>query len=64
MAAPLGPQDCRYIPAAVKIGKAVFYAQAQMSLDEAYVGEVMAWDAEAGIGAFIAKSEMQEWTGK
>ncbi|MFY1708884.1 hypothetical protein [Tritonibacter scottomollicae] len=51
-------------PAAVKIGKAVFYAQAQMSLDEAYVGEVMAWDAEAGIRALIAKSEMQEWTGK
>lgn len=51
-------------PAAVKIGKAVFYAQAQMSLDEAYVGEVMAWDADAGIGAFIAKSKMQEWTGK
>ncbi|WP_417816982.1 hypothetical protein [Tritonibacter scottomollicae] len=46
-------------PAAVKIGKAAFYAQTQMSLDEAYVGEVMAWDAEAGIGALIAKSEMQ-----
>ena len=51
-------------PAAVKIGKAAFYVQAQMSLDEAYVGEVMAWDAEAGIRAFIAKSEMQEWTGE
>lgn len=35
-----------------------------MSLDESYVGEVMAWDAEAGIRAFVAKYEMQEWTGK
>jgi len=35
-----------------------------MPLDEAYVGEVMARDAEAGIGAFVAKSEMLEWTGE
>jgi len=58
-------------PAAVKIGKAAFYAQAQMPLDEAYAyaGRVMAEnmmarDAEAGIGAFLSKSGMPEWRGE
>ncbi len=58
-------------PAAVKIGKRAFYEQAEMPLAEAYAlaGRVMAEnmmarDAEAGIGAFIRKSEMPEWTGE
>ena len=57
-------------PAAVKVGKEAFYAQAQMSLEEAFAftGRVMAEnmmakDTEAGIGAFIAKEPMPEWTG-
>lgn len=57
-------------PAAVKIGKEAFYAQANMSLEDAYAytGRVMAEnmmakDAEAGIGAFIAKEPMPDWTG-
>ncbi len=58
-------------PAAVRIGKRAFYEQAEMGLDDAYAhaGQVMAEnmlarDAEAGIGAFIAKSPMPEWTGE
>ncbi|MCG7623326.1 enoyl-CoA hydratase [Epibacterium sp. Ofav1-8] len=58
-------------PAAVKIGKRAFYAQAEMSLDAAYAyaGRVMAEnmmarDAEAGIGAFLSKSDMPDWTGE
>ncbi|TNJ41661.1 enoyl-CoA hydratase [Phaeobacter sp. B1627] len=58
-------------PAAVKIGKGAFYQQAQMSLSDAYAhagrvmaGNMMARDAEAGIGAFINKSAMPEWTGE
>ena len=57
-------------PAAVKIGKRAFYEQAEMTLDEAYAfaGRVMAEnmmarDAEAGIGAFIDKKPMPDWTG-
>lgn len=57
-------------PAAVKIGKEAFYRQAEMGLEEAYAyaGEVMATnmmarDAEAGIGAFVAKKHMPEWSG-
>lgn len=57
-------------PAAVKIGKRAFYEQAEMGLEEAYAyaGQVMAEnmmarDAEAGIGAFTRKEEMPEWTG-
>ncbi|OIQ24192.1 MAG: enoyl-CoA hydratase [Alphaproteobacteria bacterium MedPE-SWcel] len=57
--------------AAVKIGKGAFYQQAQMSLSEAYAyaGRVMAEnmmarDAEAGIGAFISKTAMPDWTGE
>lgn len=56
---------------AVKIGKEAFYKQLEMPLSDAYAyaGEVMATnmmftDAEAGIGAFIAKKEMPEWTGE
>ena len=48
----------------VKLGKAAFYRQAEMSLAEAYryaaevmTENMMARDAEEGIGAFIAKRE-------
>ena len=58
-------------PAAIKIGKTAFYEQAQMSLSEAYAyagqamaENMMARDAEAGIGAFISKSPMPDWTGE
>ena len=58
-------------PAAVKRGKRAFYEQAEMPLEEAYAhaGQVMAEnmmarDTEAGIGAFIAKNPMPEWTGE
>lgn len=57
--------------AAVKIGKEAFYQQAEMTLDEAYqyAGRVMAEnmmarDAEAGIGAFVSKQPMPNWTGE
>ncbi|MEO1331355.1 MAG: enoyl-CoA hydratase [Pseudomonadota bacterium] len=49
-------------PKAVKIGKPAFYAQAEMPLDEAYAyaarvmaENMMARDAEEGIGAFLEK---------
>ncbi len=58
-------------PAAVKIGKRAFYEQAEMPLEEAYAyaGRVMAEnmmarDAEAGIGAFTRKETMPDWTGE
>ena len=58
-------------PAAVKVGKRAFYEQAEMPLEEAYAfaGRVMAEnmmarDTEAGIGAFIEKQPMPEWTGE
>lgn len=58
-------------PVAVKIGKEAFYRQAEMSLDDAYqyAGRVMAEnmmarDAEAGIGAFVSKLPMPHWTGE
>lgn len=58
-------------PAAVRIGKRAFYEQAEMPLTEAYAfaGRVMAEnmmarDAEAGIGAFVSKSPMPDWTGE
>lgn len=58
-------------PAAIKIGKRAFYEQAEMPLEEAYAyaGRVMAEnmmakDAEAGIGAFTRKEKMPEWEGK
>lgn len=57
-------------PAAVRIGKRAFYEQAEMPLAEAYAfaGRVMAEnmmarDAEAGIGAFVGKAPMPDWTG-
>lgn len=58
-------------PAAVKIGKEAFYRQCEMPLAEAYdyAGRVMAEnmmarDAEAGIGAFVRKEPMPDWTGE
>ncbi|MEL7150376.1 MAG: enoyl-CoA hydratase [Pseudomonadota bacterium] len=57
-------------PAAVRVGKRAFYEQAEMPLEEAYAfaGRVMAEnmmarDAEAGIGAFVGKAPMPDWTG-
>ena len=54
---------------AVKMGKKAFYHQIDLSLDDAYdhAGRVMAEnllarDAEAGIGAFINKQPMPAWT--
>ncbi len=57
--------------AAVKIGKRAFYEQAEMTLEEAYdfagrtmAENMMAQDAEAGIGAFTRKEPMPDWQGK
>jgi enoyl-CoA hydratase/carnithine racemase len=56
-------------PLTVAIGKAAFYAQTEMPLQEAYayaaqvmVDNMMARDAEEGIGAFLAKRP-PEWKG-
>ena len=56
-------------PLTVAIGKAAFYAQAEMPLKEAYayaakvmVDNMMARDAEEGIGAFLDKRK-PEWKG-
>ncbi|KAJ55808.1 enoyl-CoA hydratase [Actibacterium mucosum KCTC 23349] len=58
-------------PVAVKIGKGAFYSQAEMDLAQAYefagrtmAENMMARDAEAGIGAFVTKQPMPEWTGE
>lgn len=58
-------------PAAIKIGKRGFYEQLQMPLDEAYAyagrimaENMMATDANAGIGAFVRKAPMPDWTGE
>lgn len=57
-------------PLTLKIGKEAFYAQAEMGLSEAYdhaarvmVENMLARDAEEGIGAFIGKRK-PEWTGE
>jgi enoyl-CoA hydratase/carnithine racemase len=57
-------------PLTVKIGKEAFYKQAEMSLSDAYdytarvmVENMMARDAEEGMGAFIGKRQ-PEWTGE
>lgn len=57
-------------PLTLKIGKEAFYAQAEMGLAEAYeyaarvmVENMMARDAEEGIGAFIEKRQPQ-WRGE
>ncbi len=58
-------------PSAVKIGKRAFYEQLEMPLEQAYAfagrtmaENMMARDAEAGIGAFTRKEPMPEWTGE
>lgn len=58
-------------PSAVKIGKRAFYEQSEMALEEAYAfagrtmaENMMARDAEAGIGAFTRKEPSPEWTGE
>ncbi len=58
-------------PSAVKIGKRAFYEQLEMSLEDAYAfagrtmaENMMARDAEAGIGAFTRKEPMPDWTGE
>jgi enoyl-CoA hydratase/carnithine racemase len=57
-------------PLTVGLGKRAFYRQAQMPLDEAYayasnvmVENMLARDAQAGIGAFIEK-RVPNWTGE
>ncbi|WP_300033117.1 enoyl-CoA hydratase [uncultured Roseobacter sp.] len=57
-------------PVAVRTGKRAFYAQAEMTLEEAYdyagrtmAENMMARDTRAGIDAFIAKEPMPEWQG-
>lgn len=57
-------------PLTLKIGKEAFYRQAEMGLSEAYdyaarvmVENMLARDAEEGIGAFIGKRE-PHWTGE
>ena len=57
-------------PVTVAIGKAAFYAQAEMGLSEAYayasrvmVENMMARDAEEGISAFLEKRK-PEWSGR
>ena len=57
--------------AAVRIGKQAFYQQAEMTLDDAYryaglvmAENMMARDAEAGIGAFVDKRSMPDWSGE
>ena len=54
----------------LKIGKEAFYRQAEMALAEAYdyaaevmVENMLARDAEEGIGAFLGKRQ-PEWTGE
>jgi enoyl-CoA hydratase/carnithine racemase len=58
-------------PVAIKIGKEAFYRQAEMTLDDAYqyagwamAENMMARDTEAGIGAFVSKQPMPNWTGE
>jgi enoyl-CoA hydratase/carnithine racemase len=57
-------------PLTVKTGKQAFYRQREMTLDEAYryasevmVGNMLARDAEEGIGAFMGKRE-PSWEGR
>ncbi|HEV7415440.1 MAG TPA: enoyl-CoA hydratase [Tianweitania sediminis] len=57
-------------PLTLRIGKEAFYRQAEMSLEDAYryaagvmVENMLARDAEEGIGAFVEKRK-PEWTGE
>jgi enoyl-CoA hydratase/carnithine racemase len=66
----LAQQIARKSAYTIKIGKAAFYRQAEMSLSEAYrytaevmTENMMARDAEEGIGAFVEKRE-PKWQDK
>ncbi len=68
--ARLAASICAKSPAAIAMGKQMFYRQLEMGLDAAYqlAGETMACnmmseDAAEGIDAFIAKRKPQ-WTGR
>jgi len=68
-AVALASQIAQKSPLTVAIGKSAFYAQAEMSLKEAYayaaqvmVDNMMARDAQEGIGAFLGKRQ-PEWKG-
>lgn len=57
-------------PVAVKTGKRAFYQQAEMGLADAYdfagrtmADNMMARDTERGIGDFVTKQPMPDWTG-
>jgi enoyl-CoA hydratase/carnithine racemase len=58
-------------PAAIALGKQLFYKQLEVSLEAAYelasetmTCNMMTEDAQAGIDAFIAKQPVPEWKGK
>lgn len=58
-------------PAAVALGKGLFYKQLEVGIEAAYAlaSETMACnmrteDAQAGIDAFLGKQPMPEWTGR
>lgn len=58
-------------PAAVAIGKRLFYAQLEAGIEQAYalasetmVCNMLTCDAQAGIGAFVRKQPMPEWSGR
>ncbi len=58
-------------PAAIRFGKKAFYEQLEMPLEDAYrhgaktmAENMMARDAECGIGAFLDKKPHPEWTGE
>ena len=58
-------------PAAIALGKQLFYKQLEASLEAAYelasetmTCNMMTEDAQAGIDAFIAKQPLPEWTGR
>ncbi len=58
-------------PAAIRLGKKAFYEQLEMPLEDAYrhgaktmAENMMARDAECGIGAFLDKKPHPEWTGE
>jgi len=58
-------------PAAIALGKRLFYKQLEVGIEEAYqlASETMTCnmataDAQAGIDAFVGKRPMPEWTGR
>ncbi|WP_421849694.1 enoyl-CoA hydratase-related protein [Oricola sp.] len=63
--------DAFFATSNVKTGKAAFYRHAEMRLAEAYdfaartlADNTMARDTGRGIGAFVTKQPMPEWTGE